>query len=113
MCFELLKKLTSATNRTFSIQHACGLLTTPTLLVCADATVHAQMLCWKGSSKLIIKQFCSRVLQWSGYIEHVWYVLYRALVAYVMHNHRVNTGYLTLIPCIPHHYKKERDVSEY
>ena len=31
MCFELLKRLTSATNRTFSVQHACGLSTTPTL----------------------------------------------------------------------------------
>ena len=29
--FELLKKATSATNRAFSVQHACGLSTTPTL----------------------------------------------------------------------------------
>ena len=30
--FELLNMATSATNRAFSIQHACGLLTTPTEL---------------------------------------------------------------------------------
>ena len=39
------KRLTSATNCAFSVQHACGLSTTP-----ADATAHAQALCWKGSS---------------------------------------------------------------
>ena len=44
------KKLTSVTNRAFSVQHACGLSTTPTLLACADATAHAQTLCRKGSS---------------------------------------------------------------
>ena len=30
--FKLLKRLTSATNGAFSVQHACGLSTTPTLL---------------------------------------------------------------------------------
>ena len=34
----------------FFVQHACGLLTIPTLLVCADATAHAQAQCRKGSS---------------------------------------------------------------
>ena len=34
----------------FSVKHACGLLTIPTLLVCADATAHAQAQCRKGSS---------------------------------------------------------------
>ena len=32
MRFELLKRLTGATNRAFSVQYACGLSTTPTLL---------------------------------------------------------------------------------
>ena len=54
MCFELLKRLASATNCAFSIQHACGLSTTPTLLVYlytyADMTAHAQAQYWKGSS---------------------------------------------------------------
>ena len=45
-----LKWLTSATNHAFSVQHACGLSTTPTRLACADATVHAQAQCRKGSS---------------------------------------------------------------
>ena len=43
------KKLTSATNLAFSVQHACGLSTTPTLLAC-EVTAHAQAQCWKGSS---------------------------------------------------------------
>ena len=30
--------------------YACSLSTTPTLLACADVTVHAQAQCWKGSS---------------------------------------------------------------
>ena len=37
-CFDLLKKtLTSTTNSVFSVQHACGLSTTPTPLGCATA----------------------------------------------------------------------------
>ena len=38
------KWLTSATNHSFSVLHACGLLTTPTPLAwhCADATAHAR-----------------------------------------------------------------------
>ena len=43
------KRITSTTNCTFSVQHACGLSTTPMLLACADATAHAQAQCWKGS----------------------------------------------------------------
>ena len=39
------KRLTSATNRAFSVQHACGLSTTPT-----PQAAHAQAQCWKGSS---------------------------------------------------------------
>ena len=50
MRFELLKRLTSAINRAFSVRHVCGLSTTPTPLDCADATAHAQAQCWKGSS---------------------------------------------------------------
>ena len=48
----LIQLLTSATNRAFSVQHACGLSTTPTPLASADATAHAhdQAQCWKGSS---------------------------------------------------------------
>ena len=42
--------LTSTINHVFSIQHACDLSTTPTLLVYAAVTVHAQPQCWKGSS---------------------------------------------------------------
>ena len=52
MRFKLLKKATSATNRAFSLQHACGLLITPTPLASyyyTDAIVHAQAQCWKGS----------------------------------------------------------------
>ena len=43
--------LTSPINRAFSVQHACGLLITPTLLAYyADAIAYAQAQCWKGSS---------------------------------------------------------------
>ena len=34
VCTRFSKRLASATNRTFSVQHACGLSTTPTVLVC-------------------------------------------------------------------------------
>ena len=44
------KRLTSATNRAFSVQYACGLSTTPTLLAYTDVTAHAQAPYWKGSS---------------------------------------------------------------
>ena len=52
MHFEFLKKgkLTSVINRAFSVQPACGLSNTPTLLACADVTAHAQAQCWKRSS---------------------------------------------------------------
>ena len=40
--FKLLKYFTSAA---FSVQHACGLSTTPTLLVCADGTAHTRVQC--------------------------------------------------------------------
>ena len=50
-------------NHAFSVQHACGLSTTPTLLACADATVHAQF----GKGYQIIKQLC---MQYSGYRAH-------------------------------------------
>ena len=46
------KRLTGATNCAFSVQYACGLSTTPTLLALyyyADAIVHAQAQCCKGS----------------------------------------------------------------
>ena len=52
------KRLTSATNRAFSVQHACGLSTTHTPLASAAATAHAQAQCWKRSSnhKTALKQ---------------------------------------------------------
>ena len=72
------KRLTSAINRAFSVQHACGLSTTPTLLGCADATAHAQAQYWKGSSR----HKTPRVLQYYATVatERMGYVLYRALV---------------------------------
>ena len=59
------KRLASATNRTFSVQHARGLSTTPT----ADATVHAQAQCWKGlsSHKIAMPQSVAILLCYSGY----------------------------------------------
>ena len=45
-------RFTSTTNRAFSVQHACGLLTTPTPLAYADANAHAQAQRWKGLSSL-------------------------------------------------------------
>ena len=51
------KRLTSATNRELSVQHSCGLSTTPTLLARADATAHAQAQCWKGSSIVTCMEF--------------------------------------------------------
>ena len=52
MRFKLLKKAYySATNHAFSVQHACNLSTTHTLLAYyADAIVHAQAQYWKGLS---------------------------------------------------------------
>ena len=51
MHFKLLKRVTSATNRAFSVQHAYDLSTTPTLFAYyADAIAHAQAQCWKGLS---------------------------------------------------------------
>ena len=40
MLFELLKITYS--NHAFSVQHACGLSTTPTPLACAGVTAHAR-----------------------------------------------------------------------
>ena len=45
-----LYALQKGLNCEFFVQHGCGLSTTPTLLTRADATVHAQAHCWKGSS---------------------------------------------------------------
>ena len=53
------KRLTSVTNCAFSVQHGCGLSTTPTLLACADATAHAQAQCRKG--RQVIKQLAVNV----------------------------------------------------
>ena len=66
---NLSKRLPSATNRAFSVQHACGLSTKPTLLY-ADATTHAQARCWKGSSRhetaTCVPQSVA-ILRYSGY----------------------------------------------
>ena len=59
------KWCTRATNCAFSVQHACGLLTTPTLLACADTTAHAQAQSWKGSSDHRI--VLHAILRYSGY----------------------------------------------
>ena len=75
------KRLTSTINCVFSVQHACGISTTPTLLAqfYADATVHAiaQAQCWKRSSshKTAMLQYYATVAT-----ERTGYVLYRALV---------------------------------
>ena len=53
---------TRATKSAFSLQHACGLLITPALLACTDATAHAQAQCRKGSSS-----HSSSALCYSGY----------------------------------------------
>ena len=57
-----LKRLTSATNCAFSVQHAYGLSTTPTLLAFADATGMLKLSV--GKSRQVIKQLCSRMLQY-------------------------------------------------
>ena len=84
MRFKLLKRVTSATNRAFSVQHAYGLLTTPTLLAYyADAIAHAQAQCWKGSSshKTALLQSMEGAEYYATVAtEHMGYVLYRALV---------------------------------
>ena len=57
------KWLTSATNRAFSIQHTCGLSTTPTLL---DATVHTQTQCRKvlsSHNNSSAVEYCYTMLQ--------------------------------------------------
>ena len=46
-----------------SIQHACGLSTTPTLLACADVTTHARVQCRKESSNHNNSTAILRVLQ--------------------------------------------------
>ena len=75
------KRLSSATNHVFSVQHACGLSTTPTLLAQADATAHAQAQCWKGSSshETAAAERCNTIYATVA-TERAGYVLYRALV---------------------------------
>ena len=58
----------STINRAFSVQHACGLSTTPTLLACTDVTVHAQAQCMcigKGRKVIVTKSVIT--LCYSGY----------------------------------------------
>ena len=61
------KWFTSATNRAFSVQHACGLATTPTLLACTDATAHARAQCRKGRQVIIIALYSSVATERAGY----------------------------------------------
>ena len=65
------KWLTSAINRAFSVQYACGLLTTPTLLVCADMTAHARTQYRKGFQVIIRGPAWSvAIVHYSGYGVH-------------------------------------------
>ena len=62
------KRLTSVTNRAFSVQYACGLSTTPTLLARVDATAHAQAQCRKGSlNHKTALQLIVAILLYNGY----------------------------------------------
>ena len=61
------KRLTSVTNA-FSVQYACGLSTTPTLLARVDATAHAQAQCRKGSlNHKTALQLIVAILLYNGY----------------------------------------------
>ena len=74
---------TSTTNRAFSVQNACGLSATPTLLV----LMRLRMLKLSaGKGRQAIKQLYRRVLQYYATVatERAGYVLYRALVVYVL-----------------------------
>ena len=74
------KRLTRAITRAFSVQHACGLSTTPTL-ACADTTAHAQAQSWKGSS--VHKTALHAIKYYATVVTgHAGYVFYRALVLY-------------------------------
>ena len=83
------KRLTSATIRAFSVQHACNLTTHTLLAYYADAIAHAQAQCWKGSSNHKNSsateygggQRTTLALQWLQITRGI-YVLYRALVFY-------------------------------
>ena len=73
------KRLSSATNRAFSVQHACGLSTTPLF----SMLMRLRMLKLSvGKGRQVMKQLCLRVLQYSATVatERAGYVLYRALV---------------------------------
>ena len=67
------KRLTSAINSAFSVQHACGLLTTSTF--CIIATAHAQARCWKGSSLHETATCIYASDSYSGYRVHGVYAL--------------------------------------
>ena len=73
--FKLLKMAYYSTiNCAFSVQHAYGLLTTPTPLVCANATAHTRVQCkkWSSSHKssnLSVVQSVA-MLHYSGYRAH-------------------------------------------
>ena len=79
------KGLTSAKNRAFSIQHACGISATPTLL--HNLLMQLRMLKLSvGKGCQIIKQLCCRVWRRQSTtlctvaIERAGYVLCRALI---------------------------------
>ena len=55
------KRLSSATNSAFSVQHACGLLTTPLF----SMLMRLRMLKLSvGKGRQVMKQLCLRVLQY-------------------------------------------------
>ena len=62
MHFELL---TSATNRAFSVLHACGLPTTPPPMACGDVTAHARSQCHK-KEHLHVVQPSVALLRYTG-----------------------------------------------
>ena len=90
------KRLTSATSHAFSVQYAYCLSTTPTLLACAE--LHMLKLS-VGKGHQVIKQLCSRVLQYYA-TECAGYVLYRALVNPWRMRRRVTVVVLCVCVCV-------------
>ena len=80
------KRLTSATNRAFSVLHACGLLTTPTFKQTSLLMRLRMLKLCVGKGRQVIEQLCSRVLQYYATVAagRAGYVLYRALVLIVI-----------------------------
>ena len=73
------KRLTSATNRAFSVQHACGLSTTPTSLAYCMLMSLRMLNFSVGKGRQLMKQLCLRYYATVA-AERAGHVLYRALV---------------------------------